>query len=129
MIADGGDEVVGMKSKEFWFELLAFADVNFVGVIITTSIFEKNSNLLASGGGPIMEINHGLSILKMKLTQIHIVSAPANFKSLNCDYSAASISSSRHFAGSRACSFFSASASKNESSNACASFKRGSQNV
>ncbi|MNI83659.1 hypothetical protein D3C73_1404910 [compost metagenome] len=59
-VDDGGDAVVGRDGQKFGFELIAAADVHRMDLVGQAGFFKEQRDLVAVGGGPVVEIDHGV---------------------------------------------------------------------
>ncbi|MNN95403.1 hypothetical protein D3C81_2142010 [compost metagenome] len=59
MIDDGRDAVVRGDFQKVRLKLLTLADVDRVHVVRQAGFFEKQGDLVAVGGGPVIQVDHG----------------------------------------------------------------------
>ncbi len=58
VIDDGGDAVIGRDFQELAIELFAFSDVDRNDFILKPRLFEEDRDLMAVGGGPVIDVDH-----------------------------------------------------------------------
>jgi hypothetical protein len=59
-VDNGRDAVVGGNAQEVRLELFALADVDGQDAVGQATLFKEEGDLVAVGGGPVIEIDHGV---------------------------------------------------------------------
>jgi hypothetical protein len=58
VVNDGGNAVVGGNGEKIWGKLFALANVDGLEAVGQGGLFEKNGDLVAVGGRPVVQVDH-----------------------------------------------------------------------